>query len=193
MRSSTGTSTGCSTRARTAGADVRAMTIRDATVADARSIAEVHVAAWRWAYEGLLPDAVLDGLSTDEREAMWREGLSEARPGWGCLVAEERGGIVGFVGYGPPEAREETAGTGEVYAIYLDRSVAGTGVGRELFAQATDRLRDAGFARAFLWVLETNERARRFYERAGWNWDGTSSAHRFDCAELPIVRYAADL
>jgi hypothetical protein len=38
-------------------------------------------------------------------------------------------------------------------------------------------------------VLETNERARSFYEAAGWRWDGTTSAHRFDCAERPIVRY----
>jgi ribosomal protein S18 acetylase RimI-like enzyme len=172
---------------------VSSATLRDATVEDARAIAEVHVAAWRSAYRELLPDAVLEALSVEEREAMWREGLADPRPGWGCIVAEERDSIVGFVGYGPPEDREETGPVGEVYAIYLDPSAMGTGVGRELFAAATRRLRDQGYPRAFLWVLETNERARRFYERAGWTWDGTTSAHRFDRAELPIVRYAADL
>jgi hypothetical protein len=85
------------------------VTLRDATVADARSIAEVVVAAWRWAYRGLMPDAVLDGLSIDEREAMWREGLTDPKPGWGCLVAEGRGSIVGFVGYGPPLEPVEAA------------------------------------------------------------------------------------
>jgi GNAT superfamily N-acetyltransferase len=167
--------------------------LRDATVEDARGIAGVHVDAWRWAYRDLMPDAVLDGLSVDEREATWRERLSDLRPGAGCLVAEERGRIIGFVGYGAPEERTETAGLGEVYAIYLERSAVGTGVGRELFVEATRRLHGQGYTRAFLWVLETNERARRFYERAGWSWDGTTSAHRFDRAELPIVRYAADL
>ena len=169
------------------------VTIRDATVQDARGIAEVHVAAWRWAYRDLMPDTVLEGLSIDDREARWREGFDGPRPGWGCLVAEDHGRIVGFVGYGPPEERTDTAGLGEVYAIYLDPSVVGSGVGRDLLERATERLRAAGWRRAFLWVLETNERARRFYERAGWSWDGTTSAHRFDCAELPIVRYAADL
>jgi GNAT superfamily N-acetyltransferase len=169
------------------------VSIRDASVADARAIAEVLVAAWRWAYEGLLPEALLDGLSVDDREAMWREGLSDPRSGRSCLVAEDRARVVGFVGYGPPEEATESSEAGQVYAIYLDRAVAGTGVGRALFEEATRRLRDAGHARAFLWVLETNERARRFYERAGWAWDGTTSTHRFDCAELPIVRYAADL
>jgi ribosomal protein S18 acetylase RimI-like enzyme len=172
---------------------VGTVTLRDATVADARAIAEVVVTAWRWAYRDLMPDGVLDALSIDEREAMWRGGLSDPKPGWGCLVAEDRGAIVGFVGYGPPLEPVEPDGTGEVYAIYLDPAAVGTGIGRALFSEGTRRLREAGFRRAFLWVLETNERARRFYERAGWSWDGATSAHRFDCAELPIVRYATDL
>ncbi|MFN8233107.1 MAG: GNAT family N-acetyltransferase [Actinomycetota bacterium] len=89
----------------------------------------------------------------------------------------------------PPRPRR----VGAVYALYLGRSVLGRGIGRALLERATEGLRDAGWKRAVLWVLETNERARRFYERAGWSWDGTTSAHRFDRAELPIVRYAADL
>jgi len=42
--------------------------IRPATPEDARAIAEVHVASWRYAYRGLLPDDVLDRLSVEERE-----------------------------------------------------------------------------------------------------------------------------
>jgi ribosomal protein S18 acetylase RimI-like enzyme len=172
---------------------VDGLTLRDATAADARAIAEIHVAAWRSAYRGLVPDAVLDGLSAEDREAMWRGGLVAPEPGWGCLVAEDRGNIVGFVGYGPPDDAEAGPDLGEIYAIYLEPTAVGTGIGRDLFAAGSRRLHDAGYRRAFLWVLETNDRARRFYERAGWAWDGTKSAHRFDCAELPIVRYAADL
>jgi len=44
-----------------------------------------------------------------------------------------------------------------------------------------------------MWVLETNDLARHFYEKAGWIWDGTTSEHRFDCGNRPIVRYASDL
>ncbi len=170
------------------------VTIRDASVADAREIAELHVDAWRWAYRGLMPDAVLDGLSVDDREARWRAELSAPQAGQGCLLAGSRArSVVGFLSFGPPEEPVADGDLAEVYALYLDRAVVGTGVGRSLLAAGSSRLRDAGFARAFLWVLETNERARRFYERAGWAWDGNTSAHRYDCAELPIVRYAADL
>lgn len=34
-------------------------------------------------------------------------------------------------------------------------------------------LREDGFASAYLWVLDGNDRAARFYESHGWNEDGT--------------------
>jgi GNAT superfamily N-acetyltransferase len=83
--------------------------------------------------------------------------------------------------------------TGEVPSIYVDPAMLGTGVGRELFEAAATALRDAGCTRATLWVLEANALARRFYEKAGWSWDGAVSTHLFDCANEPVVRYAIDL
>jgi hypothetical protein len=44
-----------------------------------------------------------------------------------------------------------------------------------------------------LWVLETNDLGRRFYERNGWAWDGAVSDHQFECANRPIVSYGRDL
>ena len=79
------------------------------------------------------------------------------------------------------------------HTIFSLERAAGTGVGRELFSRATEQLRRSGFQRAVLWVLEVNERVRRFYERAGWGWDGSRSSHRLDCNEQPVVRYAVDL
>lgn len=171
------------------------MRIREASPDDARAIAEVHVRSWRWAYRGLIPDDYLDRLSVDDREVRWREGLTPPASNLGCVVAEDEGGrVVGFAGFGAA-ADEATSpeGAGEVHAIYVDESVAGTGVGRELFAAASDGLRAQGFPRAFLWVLAANDRARRFYVKAGWSWDGAESTHQFDCANEPIVRYVAEL
>ena len=175
-------------------------TIREATLDDARGIAEVHVAGWRWAYEGLLPVEYLEQLSADEREAVWRDGLAMARTGLRCLVATDGDGAIGFVSFGRPAEDPSVpvgdhprADAGEVYAIYLLPEVAGTGLGRALFTRAVEALRAEGYRQAFLWVLAANERSRRFYEKAGWAWDGTTSTHRFDCAERPVVRYTIDL
>ena len=45
--------------------------LRDATPDDAHAIATVHVASWQVAYRGFMPDAVLDGLSVDDRARKW--------------------------------------------------------------------------------------------------------------------------
>jgi hypothetical protein len=42
-------------------------------------------------------------------------------------------------------------------------------------------------------VLETNVRARRFYEAAGWANDGTVTSERVDCEMRPTVRYRVEL
>lgn len=169
------------------------VTIRAATPKDAREIAEVHVASWHWAYRDDLPASALEGRTIEDRERMWTEGFASREPAADVLVAEEDGRIVGFIGLGASRDDGATDATGEIRTIYLLEEVAGRGIGRDLFARANERLRDLGYRRATLWVLETNERSRRFYEKAGWIWDGTTGAHQFDCANLPIVRYATDL
>lgn len=167
-------------------------TIRRATVDDAYEIAEVHVASWRWAYEGLLPDAVLDALSVEERATGWAPILEQAPEG--VLVAvDEVGRVAGFSSVGPTRDDDAPSGTGELFAIYLRPEAAGTGLGSVLLGGAEEDLRGAGFRRGTLWVLETNARARSFYERHGWTWDGARSEHRFDCDHRPIVRYARNL
>jgi GNAT superfamily N-acetyltransferase len=78
-----------------------------------------------------------------------------------------------------------------VYAIYVREAVAGTGVGRAMFAAAEQALGTLGFDTGVLWVLEANERARRFYEAAGWRADGARATESFEALELPVVRYAS--
>lgn len=171
----------------------RSVHIRPGVPGDARDIAQVHVVSWRDAYRGLLPDDFLDRLSVEEREAQRLAWFADPEPGSGILVAEEDGRIVGFASFGPTRDEDVPDGTGEVPAIYVDPAVVGTGVGRRLFKAASAALRDAGFGRATLWVLEANDRARRFYELAGWTWDGSVGTHQFECANEPVVRYTVDL
>jgi L-amino acid N-acyltransferase YncA len=165
--------------------------IRRATAADARGIAEVHVGSWRHAYRGLLPDGFLDRLSVEEREASWREAFRDR--GAAVFVAEEEGRVIGFASFGPSRDGDAGPEVGEIPAIYVDPTVVGAGVGRALLDAAIEAMREAGYRRATLWVLEANAHARRFYERAGWRWDGTVSRHDFDCANEPVVRYAVEL
>lgn len=149
-----------------------AVRLRRAGVADAAAIAALQVRAWQWAYRGLMPDAFLDTLSVTARELRWRAQLADEDP-LHTFVAERDGVIVGFVSCGPAADGSLPAGTGELFALYQEARVVHSGVGRALLAHAERVLSARGFPAALLWVLEGNARARRFYERAGWEPDGT--------------------
>ena len=101
---------------------------------------------------------------------------------------------------GPSEGdfAEPPPGAAEVHAIYLLEEVQGTGVGRALLERVTEAMRANGYRHAVLWVFEANDRARRFYEAAGWSPDGERAEHRFDAREPagaavragPVIRSA---
>ena len=60
-------------------------------------------------------------------------------------------------------------------------------------AGARDALAQRGFREATLWVLDTNERARRFYETDGWRLDGTDKRDAIGEMQVKEVRYRRPL
>ena len=60
-----------------------------------------------------------------------------------------------------------------MYAIYVLPEAWGSGAGTSLMAAFKDWLAQEGYTTAMLWVLADNPRARRFYEREGWQVDGS--------------------
>lgn len=168
-------------------------TLRAATRADARAIAEVHVHAWQWAYRGLMPEAYLDGLSVEVREATWHRMLSDVPCKARVWLVEVRGVVVGFSAAGPSRDMDAPSTTGELYAIYLERGALGFGIGRQLLLRAVTDLRESGYLTAMLWVLEPNERARRLYDAAGWSSDGGAKSERIGSYVVREVRYRLDL
>lgn len=161
--------------------------IRTAVAEDAAAIAAVHVASWQGAYRGKFPDEVLDGLDVARRTAGWRRYLQQ--DGQVTFVAEDDDRITGFVHLGAARDDDVDAATGEIIAIYARPEAWGTGTGRDLMAAAVASLRAAGFRSATLWVLESNARARRFYELAGWAPDGATKDDVVAGVPVSEVRY----
>lgn len=170
--------------------DVR---VRPATIADAPSVARVHVESWRSAYGGLVPNEYIDSLTIDRRREVWEEILGNASADQGLLVLEASDSIVGFCHFSPTRDDDAPPGTGEITAIYLLSSHWGRGGGSLLLAEASQALTAAGFERATLWVLEGNERAQRFYSRHGWHPDGSTKVEDRGPFRLREVRYVRSL
>jgi phosphoribosylanthranilate isomerase len=136
---------------------------RRAIPTDAEALGQSHVAAWREAYTGLIPDEVLRSLDPRQRAAMWRDALAQ---GIVVHLAERDNTIVGFGACGPQ--RDPTLPqAGEIHAVYVLQSAQRQGVGRSLMAALARDLLAQGNCSAALWVMEGNTPARRFYERLG--------------------------
>ena len=184
-----------SRRPPTAGTE--GLTIRWAGPADAQAIAGVHVRSWKAAYPGLVPQDFLDSLTPEARVGPWREILSSppcASEATLVLVAEPSEEIVGFANYGASRDGDvDVSSVGEVRALYLDPSEWGRGSCGVLLAAAVGEVSVGGYGTATLWVLGTNARARRFYEKLGWQPDGTSKLHDWKAFVATDVRYRIDL
>jgi GNAT superfamily N-acetyltransferase len=173
-----------------------AWSIRRAEVEDMPALARLHVRSWQAAYKGQLPQSFLDRLNEDipRREESWRRILlkptGEAEQVW---VTVQDGSITGFLYLCPNHDKDADRETGELGAIYLDPGYWGRGIGKNLMEKAVEELKALGFKQATLWVLETNERARRFYEVLGWRADGATKKEEAGPVTLKEVRYRTSL
>lgn len=149
------------------------------------------MAAWRWAYRGVMPDDVLDSLSEESRAAQWEVALEQGESMW---VAEADGEIVGFASQGAARDEDLADGTVELLTLYVVEDVLGTGVGSALTAAVEDEWRARGIELAVLWVAVDNQLGRAFYERHGWTPDGTRKLeHVRDDEAIEAVRYAKSI
>lgn len=160
--------------------------VRRAHVDDAAPIADVHIAAWRSAYRGIMAAEVLDSLDLDRQTAGWTRNLGDEESPMTTFVVVDgpdavklpdagKPRIVGFGGVCPPRDSTEvlgrlpdTSGLGQLAFINLHPDAFGTGAAVVLIRALADHLRTAGFTRAYLMVAEGNDRAIRFYEKNGW-------------------------
>lgn len=160
--------------------------VRPAEPRDAAGIARVHVQTWQEAYAGLVPDDYLAALDLDRRTTIWSHDLAPGSQirAWVATVDEA---VMGFVSLGPALDEDAEYRALQVYAIYLDSSMWGSGAARELLRTALAEVPPR--IPVTLWVFEGNERARHFYRRHGFQPDGTERIQELGGADLLEVRY----
>ncbi len=150
---------------------------------DAEGIARVHTKSWQHAYRGIFSDEYLDNLDWRARLSLWEGVIAAARPDQVLMVARSGGAVVGFATAGPARDEDLPSGARELYAIYLDPEHWSRGIGSGLLHAVTGR------HETYLWVLEANQRARRFYEAHGFRPDGARVTTERGGVPAPELRY----
>ena len=141
------------------------MKTRQATLADAKEIAALHAASWRSFYRGELSDAFLDGDILAERTTVWFSRLLSAPSQQLVLVAQRSDLLLGFAcAYLDSDPAWGTL----VDNLHVAESFHRQGVGASLLSEVLHWSRAKRPSLPIhLWVLQSNMRARAFYESQG--------------------------
>ncbi|MFB6295378.1 MAG: N-acetyltransferase family protein [Halobacteriales archaeon] len=138
------------------------MRVEPATMDDVDAVAELwlDLAAEQLQYGSHLR---VEGNRETVRIDLARHVVSET-----VLVAREEG-VIGFVSFEMTDGVfEERVRRGRVQNLYVEPGWRDRGVGSELLGAAEDALEDAGAEAIAVEAMAPNERARRLYERRGY-------------------------
>lgn len=140
--------------------------VRKAQISDANAIARVHIASWQVVYRGHVPDEVLNNLSLNEREQMWCELLEK---NVNVLVLLKDNNLVGFISFGPSrDKHDDPLHIAEITALYIMPEEWRNGFGKKLLNTAISSISKDNFRKIILWVVDSNQLAKNFYEINGF-------------------------
>lgn len=160
---------------------------RPATIADTAAIAQLHARSWQQFYAGIWNTAYLDGPVVEDRQQVWQERLSHSVDNQFVIVAESGGQVVGFACMYTEE--DATYGT-LLDNLHVLSSFQGQRIGLQLMVKMAEIAQEkAPLVPFYLWALEENHAARRFYEKlAGVNVE-TQELKNPDGTYSPACRY----
>lgn len=144
------------------------MTVRNAIYEDMALAAEIMVISFRRAFVDFVSPETMDACTN----------LNNCRKMLESIYLEGKmhflmGGDQGFLCW------QSTEDGAEIVAIHSLPESWGGGLGHAMLTTALDQIGDRP---VFLWAFQENKRARRFYEKHGFHWDGTERVSAFDGA-----------
>ena len=151
-----------------------AYSVRNACFADMALAAHIMVSASRAAFADFVSPETMAACTDPVNCRDMLEGLYQAG-NLHFLMGEQQGFL----------CWQDTAEGAEIAALHTVPESWGTGLGHFLVKEALAQIGDRP---VYLWALAENTRARRFYEKQGFRWDGTVRTGEFDGAQE--VRYS---
>ena len=153
------------------------MNVRNAEFEDIKQLGHIMAVSFRSAFSDFVTSQTLDACAQEKGCVALLEGIFQEGK-MHFLMGGDSGMLVW-----------EDAGDGaQIVAIHSLPESWGTGLGKAMLVEA---LRQIGDRPVFLWAFKDNKRARRFYEKNGFHWDGTERVSQFDNALE--VRYVKEI
>lgn len=152
------------------------MNIRKAAFDDMKQLGHIMSVSFHAAFFDFVTQQTLDACAKEDSciallEGIFREGKVH------FLIGDDHGML----------AWQWVDNSAEIIAIHTLPESWGTGLGHALLTEAMNQI---GQKPMFLWAFKENIRARRFYEKHGFHWDGAERVSAFDGALE--VRYLKD-
>ena len=144
------------------------MIVRNAEFEDMKRLGHIMAVSFRTAFADFVSQQTMDACAREDNciallEGIFREGKVR------FLI----GGSSGMLAW------QQTEDGAEIVALHTLPESRGTGLGHSMLEEALARI---GSQPVFLWAFKENKRARRFYEKHGFRWDGTERVSGFDGA-----------
>ena len=153
------------------------MIVRNAEFEDMKLLGRIMSVSFHTAFSGLVTKQTLDACAREDNCIAMLEGIF--REGKVHFLIGNNSGMLAW-------QNEENAA--QIIAIHSLPESWGTGLGH---AMLTEALKQIGNQPVFLWAFKENKRARRFYEKHGFFWDGTERVSEFDGALEVRYQYKA--
>jgi ribosomal protein S18 acetylase RimI-like enzyme len=158
--------------------------LRLGQISDSAAVARVQVDSWRLTYVGIVSDDYLAHFTYEEQEQDWNSVF--ASNGKNVIVVVEIDKVVGYA-WAQMGQGELTQYDAELASMHLLPNYRGLGIGQKLFVAMMNELDQRGVQSMFLWALEKNVSAHRFYEKLGGVRVGRRDAMIGDCPVVDIA------
>lgn len=138
--------------------------IRKSTLEDTEAVVDVILDTWETTYHHILPESVFETRRKERQSRIERyryeflNGQVTQR-----LVYEDDGHVQGIVVFGPSRESYGLTYPGEVYAIYIQETCQGQGVGKAMLMKAFQAM---SYDQVVIWALKDNKNTG-FYQHLG--------------------------
>ena len=144
------------------------MMVRNAEFEDMKLLGHIMSVSFRSAFSSFVSKQTMDACAVEENCIALLEGVF-AEGKMHFLLGEDSGML----------CWQEVGEAVELVAIHSLPESWGTGLGQAMLEAA---LKQIGEKTVFLWAFQENKRARHFYEKHGFRWDGSERISEFDGA-----------